>query len=543
MNKRCATLLTLVAALIAIGTPTLLALHLAGKQARDSASQTALAYAQDVVHRSDATADQVQMAFNQLQEEAHHSAPCSPASLEIMKRIDVESSYIQAVGHVSGERMDCASVDAHGSGLELGPVDVIQPTGVKLRLNTSFPFAPGVQFLVIEQNGYAAIIHKALPIDVTLSADDLSLATFTSSGYLLTSRGFVDPRWIKSINQDRRTRTFIDSRYIVAVVPSATHFIGGIAALPIARLNVGMRSAAVVLVPVGIGAGIMLALAVVYLAKMQLAMPSVIRAALKRNEFSVVYQPIMDLQSGRWVGAEALIRWRRSNGDVVRPDLFIPIAEEAGLIQRITRRVVRLVGRDACEIFNRNPDFHIGINVSAADLHSDDTVELFRRLLRETRPRPGSIVVEVTERGLANPQVASAVIRDLRAAGVGIAVDDFGTGYSSLSYLQNFKLDYLKIDKSFVDTIGTQAATSQVVMHIIEMAKSLNLKMIAEGVETQAQADFLRGRGVQYAQGWLFSRELPLAQLLPKISRWTTTEGLETPARAARLRIGLHRRM
>jgi sensor c-di-GMP phosphodiesterase-like protein len=519
MNKQCATLLTLTAALIAIATPIVLALHLADKQARDSTSQLALAYARDIVHRSDATADQVGMAFHQLQEEARHSGSCSAASLELMKKIDVESSYIQAVGHVSGEHMDCASVDAHGSGLELGPVDITQPTGVKLRYNVALPFAPGLQFLVIEQGAYAAIIHKALPIDVTLSADDLSLATYTSSGYLLTSRGFVDPSWIKWSNQDRSERTFIDSHHIVAVVPSTRHFIGGIAALPMARVSAGMRAAAVVLLPAGITAGIILALAVLYLAKLQLAMPSVIKTAMKRKEFFVVYQPIVDLQSGRWVGAEALIRWRRSNGEMVRPDLFIPVAEEAGLIQRITKLVVQCVSRDAAKIFHRNPDFHIGINLSAADLQSDSTVQLFQRVLHETRARHGSIVVEMTERGFSNPQVVSNVIRDLRAAGVRIAVDDFGTGYSSLSYLQTYKLDYLKIDKCFVDTIGTDAATSQVVMHIIEMAKSLNIEIIAEGVETQAQADFLRGRGVQYAQGWLFSKALPLVELLPQISR------------------------
>jgi sensor c-di-GMP phosphodiesterase-like protein len=536
MNKTPAILLTLTAALVAVGTPILLALELAERQARDSASQLALAYARDVVHRSDATADQVWSGFMQLQEEAGRSGPCSPASVQLMTKIDVESSYLQVIGHVSGTHMDCASVDTHGNDLELGPVQTTQPTGVKLRYTAELSFARGMQFIVVEWNGYAAIINKALPIDVTPSAKDLALATYTSSGIVLTSRGFIDPRWVKSMSHDRRELTFIDDQYIVAVVPSVRHFIGGIAVLPISQVGADMRSAAVVLLPAGIGAGIILALAVLYLAKLQLAMPRVIKSALRRNEFSVVYQPIVDLQTGHWIGAETLVRWRRSNGEIVRPGLFIPIAEEAGLIQRITQRVLQCVGRDAAEIFSRNPDFHITINLSAEDLQSGSTVQLFQHLMQDTGARYGSVVAEVTEHGFSKPQIASAVIHALRASGVRIAVDDFGTGYCSLSYLENFELDYLKIDKSFVDTIGTQAATSQVVMHIIEMAKALKLRMVAEGVETQAQADFLRGRGVQYAQGWLFSKELPLADLLRQIPRVANTAGCESHALTDRVK-------
>jgi sensor c-di-GMP phosphodiesterase-like protein len=160
-----------------------------------------------------------------------------------------------------------------------------------------------------------------------------------------------------------------------------------------------------------------LALTVLFVARSQLGLPAVLKLALRRKEFFLNYQPIVDLRTRQWIGAEVLLRWQRSNGEMVRPDLFIAVAEDSALIQRITKRVVELVSADTEGIFTRYPSFHISINLSPADLHSPQTVEMFRKLVATTGAGQQNLLVEATERGFIKMDDAREVIRDLRALG------------------------------------------------------------------------------------------------------------------------------
>jgi sensor c-di-GMP phosphodiesterase-like protein len=260
------------------------------------------------------------------------------------------------------------------------------------------------------------------------------------------------------------------------------------------------------LVPAALFAGLACAVAIVLLARQQMSLPAARGTGLRHKEFFLEYQPMIELRSGTCVGVEALLRWRDPDGDLVPPEMFIPVAESAGMIGRLTERVLDLVAADAGHFLAGHPDFHVAINLSPADLRSTAIVGLLDRLLARTGALSSNVIVEITERGVLHLESAREVIAALHARGIEVAIDDFGTGYSSLSYLESLHLDFLKIDRSFIESIGTGAPASQVVSHIIWMGHNLELRMIAEGVENQEQAAFLRLHGVDYAQGFLFGK-------------------------------------
>jgi diguanylate cyclase (GGDEF)-like protein/PAS domain S-box-containing protein len=240
------------------------------------------------------------------------------------------------------------------------------------------------------------------------------------------------------------------------------------------------------------------------------SMEGALRHAVGRRELELHYQPIMNLATGAIVAVEALVRWQRPTEGYVLPSRFIAIAEECGLIVPIGQWVLREACRQAQFWQDRGlPPLRLAVNTSVVELRSKGFVAGVRRILAETGFNPCHLELEVTETFLMQDSAATAlVLNALKDLGVKLALDDFGTGYSSLSHMRRFPIDALKIDQSFVRDLITDADDASVVSAIIRMGKSLHMRVVAEGVETQAQHSFLEKRKCSEAQGYYLSRPL-----------------------------------
>jgi predicted signal transduction protein with EAL and GGDEF domain len=237
-----------------------------------------------------------------------------------------------------------------------------------------------------------------------------------------------------------------------------------------------------------------------------------LRAAMERKEFALQYQPIVALDTGKVAGLEALIRWEHPTRGRIAPLEFIPIAEQSGAILEIGRWILTEACRACAAWGNGSPEaagISVTVNVSGCELREPSYVDHVREALTESGLPPHRLILEVTENILVgNDTTTIERLRALKALGVLLAIDDFGTGYSSLSYLQQFPVDIIKIDKSFIDNLGVHGAESPLSRAVVSLGSALSLRTIAEGIETPGQFDRLRDLGCLYGQGFLFARPL-----------------------------------
>jgi sensor c-di-GMP phosphodiesterase-like protein len=520
-------LMPLVLMLAALATllPVAASVLLARQQARANQEQRALFYARDVLRRSEDTGRQIADAFRLLATTSDRP-PCSQARRQVLQRIDAVSSYIQFVGRLDHGRIVCASYGEFEVPLELGKPDLISAKGFAIWLDIQFRFAADKRFIGIGNDKFVAVIHKSLPVDTTVAEQNVSLAIISLAGQrTMSTRGRFLPGWMPKPDElaPGAQRTRLIGRNVVSQVRSHDFDLAAVAALNEEDYGRELALFAKILVPIGLLMGMLLAYAVTRVAKGQMSLPAVIRSGLRNREFFVVFQPVVRLQDRTWVGAEALIRWKRPDGQVIGPDLFIPAAEETGLIHAITAEVLRLVEPTLAALARRDDDVFLSINLSRQDLHEAGMEAMLHDLIARSGARPAQLHLEITERGLTDTDDARLLIDRVRAQGLCVAVDDFGTGYSSLSELGRLNLDTIKIDKAFVDTIDGATVTSQVASHIVEMAHALSLGMIAEGIEREAQAQILESWRVQFGQGYLFARPMSRLAFLEGLARQDRT--------------------
>jgi sensor c-di-GMP phosphodiesterase-like protein len=268
-----------------------------------------------------------------------------------------------------------------------------------------------------------------------------------------------------------------------------------------------------------------------------------LKNAVARDQLQLAYQPIVNLATGKISGAEALARWTRPDGVSVGPSEFIKMAEANGFMGSITNLVLRRALKEFGEVLKKLPDFRLNVNVAASDLMDPRFLPMIEAVVQEFHVRPSSLTIEVTETSAANEEDALESIRLLRRMGFGISIDDFGTGYSNLSYLLYLSVDSIKIDKAFTRAIGTDAVTVGILPQIIAMARTLNLAVVVEGIESPGQADYFSTDNMKiYGQGWLYGRPMPAGEFFsllgvtvgqPSVAAIPAAAGLPRPWREA----------
>ncbi|HWU02672.1 MAG TPA: EAL domain-containing protein [Novosphingobium sp.] len=502
--------LSIVGVIVTTGLPILAAITLAHREAMADEHAHLSALARSALAGVDATTNQLRTGGAIVNRLSRQEA-CSDKGLTLMREIDLGSPLLQAVGYAEGRKMVCSSFAGRRM-FDLGPAEMTTVLHAELRRNISL-IDPNATYFTSTRGHFVGIVHKDLPLFSVSSEPGLRLGVFLwSNRQPLFNRGNVDHRLITADLADGSV--FQSGDDIVAIAKSRQYDLGAIAVLPLSHVADHLRQTVLVLVPIGIFTGWLFSVGLIVVIRQRISMATMIRNGIKENEFFLLYQLVTNLSTGKVEGAEALIRWRHNSGHMVAPDNFIPAAEQADLMPMLTRHVLRLLARDVQGIPESYPDCHFAINFSAADIHRPDAIADLHNFVRQSGLGFDRIVIEATEHSFIDVNEANKNIAEMRQAGAKVAIDDFGIGYSSLAYLAQLDVDYLKIDKLFISALGTASATSRVASQIIQMAKSLDLKTVAEGVETEEQEKILRDLGVDLVQGYRYGVPMPIDDLI-----------------------------
>jgi len=426
--------------------------------------------------------------------------PCSDSELSYFRQLVFQSDNLKDAGRMHGGRVECSATAGRplqaASEFKAGHADPNSPYA------NVVPISDAMNRTGIEQGGAFVLFGSHLPaVDGSLP---VHLAITPAEELPAGSPGPASAISPGGTSLERLGDMIVAKRCSPLLTNCVT------ASLSVSEAQRGeLAAVASVSVLSGVAAAF-LTIGLLVLRRRSLAMDRQLKRAVAEDKLRLAYQPIVNLSDGKIVGAEALARWTAKDGTEVEPEVFIKVAEEHGFVGSITSFVLRHALSEFKEVFQKIPDFRLNINVAAADLVDPGFLPMLDAAVAQANLRPKNLVLEVTERSTASREDAMESIRDLHHKGYGIYIDDFGTGYSNLSYLLYLSVDTIKIDKAFVRAIGTESVTTAILPQIINMARSMNLGVVVEGIESEGQANYFSTDNLKiYGQGFLYGRPVP----------------------------------
>ena len=523
-------ILNVVRDVLAVALPTVAALILAQVLAFHDQSTRARIMAGVVLDRAAQTTDQLAAAFATMGAYPAELA-CSSGAVAMMRRVDLGSSLLQGVGFIRDDTLLCSSLGEQAP-MTVGSPDYVSATKTTFRRARALTIAPETPLLLVsDARGFTGLVHPSLVFGLAGPSDGLASGLISASTReLILKSGDAGFDWttVQLPPEQKSGLVTLDGQLVAwQRSPKWDHF--AYAAVPLTAVSMLFGRFSLWLLPMGVVIGVAVLIIMRRLIAARASLPALLKNGLARGEIYPVYQPIVDMRTGRWVGAEVLARWRQPNGDFVSPDVFVAIAERHGLIGKLTRTILEASTNDMADLVRNRPGFYLSVNVASADLREPDFVDFVTACCRARGLGNERLHLEITERNEVDAEMAAETIRTLRGLGLRVGIDDFGIGYSNLAYLDLLQVDYLKIDRVFVAGIDRGAIGSEIVDHIIELADARHLEVIAEGIETAEQRAALLSRGVAFGQGWLFGK--PMSALdFARLYVDNQTRPSETPA-------------
>ena len=468
------------------------------------------AYAQELKFNADDMADEINATLRDMQSPALPA--CSNQDLAVLQAQTFRSIRVKDIGRTHGGKLYCSAFLGRLAHPYIeGKPSLVLEGGANVYTNVAVVLAS-------KDEGHGTVI-EASDVDVVVNSNAFGNWDRPHLSYMVTA-------FNREIGQEILLAGAMLAVEPMLKVSEGSQIAGGsiyrsacsnkhpVCVVTAERLSdvwMSTRSTQIAYSAMGGFAGLSFGLLIALLCRKTSSLSYQLLQALRKDSpsLSLVYQPIVDVVTGRIVGAEALLRWTDQNGVSIPPDAFVALAEQSGFIHELTAFVVRRATREIADILIHCEDFTLSINIAASDMANEQFFELLRENVDMVGIQPSQIALELTERSTADLALVRAAIQRLGTEGYKVHIDDFGIGFSSLSYIDQLRVNAIKIDRAFSRTIGTDAVIAPILSQMLEMANSLGVQVVVEGVETEIQRDYLAASGmVLSAQGWYFSRPL-----------------------------------